>query len=297
MLFVLKKAEAELHSIEKGFLSRSEKERVEANKQLIAAWDKIIPSHEILNYPFDSIKEVSIIRPDDKKFMLITWNLHRDDGTHNYFGYLLINNSKTLKKGLFKKEVINAYEHFKLMDVSATVKNPETYVGYPNKWFGMLYYDMIECDGYYTLLGYDPNDKLVRRKFVDALYFKSDGTPVFGKDVFRFPKKNPKRLMFEYSSEVSMSMKYNDKKHMIIYSHLGPAKEGDLLQGLPQFYGPDGSYDALEMKKDKWEVIEDIDTKNDKSKTDNLWNDPKKPSNKKHKKALPGNKGDLKKMK
>lgn len=83
--------------------------------------------------------------------------------------------------------------------------------------------------------------------------------------------------MFEYSSEVSMSLRYNDKMDMIVYNHLSPRKEGNVLEGLPQYYGPDGSFDGLEMKKDKWVVIEDIDVRNEKTKNDRAKKpDPKK---------------------
>lgn len=276
-LYIFKQAERELSQIQKGFLSRIESERVNTNKQFIAVWDKIINDPAILNYPFDSIKEVSILSPKNKKFKLVTWNLNKDDGTQAYFGYLLVNNSKRIKKSWLKHETIESYEAFKLLDRSAQVKSPESYIGKPEKWFGMLYTQLIECDGFYTLIGWDGNDKLTTRKFIDALYFKSDGSPVFGKDIFRFSRKNPKRLMFEYSSEVSMSLKYVERKNQIVYSHLAAREEGGVLDGQFQYYGPDGSFDALELRKDKWVTVEDIDARNEKSKHDNEAKpDPKK---------------------
>ena len=265
----LKIAEREIIQIEKGFNSRKESTRIEANKKLIAAWESIIDDPKILTYPFDSIKGISILSPRDKKFKLITWNLNKDDGTEAFFGYLVVNNSKRIKKGFFKHETIEEYEHFKLTDKSFEIKNPETFIGTTEKWFGMLYTSLIECDGYYTLIAWDGNSKLITRKFIDVLYFKPDGTPVFGKDVFKFPKKNPRRLMFEYSSEVTMSVKYNEKRNQITYSHLAPREEGNLLEGQFQYYGPDGSFDALELRKDKWVTIEDIDARNAKNKNDN----------------------------
>ncbi|MBA3682549.1 MAG: hypothetical protein H0W73_15495 [Bacteroidetes bacterium] len=265
----LRLAEKEIIKIEKGFNSRKEVDRIEANKKLIAAWDAIIDDPKILSYSFDSIKGISILSPKDKKFKLITWNLNKEDGTEAYFGYLVVNNSKRIKKGLFKHETIEAFEHFKLNDKSFEIKNPETYIGTTAKWFGMLYTSIVECDGYYTLIAWDGNSKLITRKFIDVLYFKPDGTPVFGKDVFKFPKKNPRRLMFEYSSEVTMSLKFNEKRNQIVYSHLAPKQEGSLLEGMYQYYGPDGSFDALELKKDKWVTVEDVDVRNDKNKNDN----------------------------
>lgn len=261
-------AERQLIKIEKGFNSRKENDRIEANKKFIAAWDVIVSDKNILDYSFDSLKGVSILFPKNNKFKLITWNLNRDDGTHTFFGYLLVNNSKRIKKGFLKHETIEAYEHFKLSDKSWQIKNPETYIGTTDKWFGMLYTQLIECDDFYTLIAWDGNDKLTQRKFIDVLYFKPNGEAVFGKDVFKFPRKNPRRLMFEYSSDVSMSLKFNEKKNQIVYSHLAPREEGTILEGQFQYYGPDGSFDALELRKDKWVTLEDIDARNEKNKND-----------------------------
>lgn len=262
--FIFKQTENELKDLQKKtFYSRNEKDRIEGNKEFMKTWDKIIANPKILEYPFDSLKDISILGPKDKKFKLITWNFFRDDGTHAFFGYLLVNNSKRVKTGFLKHETIEAYEYFRLIDRSPTVKYPETYIGSPDKWFGMLYTQLIECDGYYTLIGWDGNDKLTTRKFVDVLYFRSNGDAVFGKDVFNFPRKNPKRLMFEYSSEVSMSLKYNEKRNLIMYSHLAPKQIGSVLDGQYQYYGPDGSFDALELRKDKWVVIENIEANSD----------------------------------
>jgi hypothetical protein len=258
------------------FYSRKEADRMAANKEFIKAIEAIATHSEALDFPFDSIKDISTLTPKDKKFKLITWNVHKDDQTHLFFGFLMVNNSKRVRKGFMKHETITNYEYFKLIDNSGSIKNPETHIGTTDKWFGMIYYSMIECDGYYTLLGFDPNDKLISRKFIDALYFKPDGTPVFGKDIFKFPRKNPKRLMFEYSADVTMSLKYNEKTGNIVYSHLGPREEGEVLQGLPQYYGPDGSFDALYLKKGKWNLFEDADVRSGKNKKDKDYNDPTK---------------------
>jgi hypothetical protein len=283
-MYRFRQVEQELKELQKAtFYSRKESERFEANKQFISLWDGIIDNPNILNYPFDSLKDISVLTPKDKKFKLITWNIHKDDGTHAFFGFLLVNNSKRVKTGFLQHEVVKEYQYFKLLDRSAMVKSPENYIGTPDKWFGMLYTQVIDCDNYYTLIGWDGNDKLTQRKFVDVLYFKSNGDPIFGKDVFKFPRKNPKRLMFEYSQEVTMSIKYNEKRGLIIYNHLVPRQRDGVLEGQYQFYGPDAQFDALEMKNDKWVVIEDIEANSDIA--------PVKQSKKnKRKKLMPGTK-------
>lgn len=260
------------HVAQRVFLSKNEKNKFEANKQFIAIWNEVLKDGKSMQYPFDSLKkDVSLLMAPDKKFRIITWNIIKEDQTHAFFGFIQVNNSKTIKKGIFKKETTAQYEVFPLLDKSATVKTPENYISDPSKWFGMLYVDCIKSDEeFYTLIAWDGNDKLTQRKFIDILSFKPDGTPVFGKDVFKFPGKFAKRIMFEYASEVAMSLKYNDNRKQIIFSHLAPNGLDPTLEGQFQYYGPDGSFDALEMKKGRWVYEPAIDIRKDKDKTDNV---------------------------
>jgi hypothetical protein len=268
------------HIQERVFFSKKETNRFEANRQFIALWNEILKDEKSMLYPFDSIREVSRLMAPDKKFRIITWNMLKEDQTHAFFGFIQVNNSKTIKKGLFKKETTSQYEAFTLLDKSTTVKNPENHVSDPSKWFGMLYYDVIKSDDdFYTLFGWDGNNKLTQRKFIDILSFKSDGTPIFGKDVFKIPGKFAKRVMFEYAGEVAMSLKYNANRKQIIYSHLAPNTLDPTLEGQYQYYGPDGSFDALSMKKGNWVYEPAIDIRKDKDKTD----DVKKPDPNKQK--------------
>ncbi len=257
--------------IPKVFFSKKASNKTEGNKRFIAFWNEILKDEKSLLFPFDSLKkDVSILMSPDKKFRIITWNIEREDATHAYFGFIQVNNSKTIKKGLFKKTTTYSYDLFSLVDKSATVTNPESYIGEPSKWFGMLYVDVIKSDDdFYTLIGWDGHSKLTQRKFIDVLTFKPDGTPVFGKDVFKIPNKFTKRVMFEYASEVAMSLKYNSSRQQIIFSHLAPNTIDPILQGQTQYYGPDGSFDALYMKKGRWVYQADIDIRKDKDKNDN----------------------------
>ena len=259
------------HIKERVFYSKKEARRFDANKEFLTLWNVILANEKSMYYPFDSLrKDVSILLSPDEKFRIITWDMRKDDQTFFYFGFIQVNNSKTTKKGLFKKETVSQYEFFPLLDRSAGVKTPENYVADPTKWFGMLYTDVIKSDDeFYTLIGWDGNDKLTQRKFIDILSFKPDGTPVFGKDVFKFPGKFAKRVMFEYASEVAMSLKYNTGRKQIIFSHLAPNTPDPLLEGQYQYYGPDGSFDALAMKKGKWVYEPAIDIRKDKDKNDN----------------------------
>jgi hypothetical protein len=262
------------------FFSKKESNRFSANKDFLNYWNQVLSDEKSFLYPFDSLKEISRLVSPDKKFRIITWNINKEDGSHAFFGFIQLNHSKVIKKSLFKKSIQTEYKYYQLTDKSGAVKTPENYIGDPTKWFGMLYYEIIQSDDdYYTLLAWDGNDKLTQRKFIDILYFKEDGTPVFGKDVFSYPGKFAKRIMFEYASEVSMSLKYNKNRKQLIFSHLAPKVPDATLENQFQYYGPDGSFDALNIKKGKWIYEPAIDIRKEKDKND----DVKKPDPNKQK--------------
>jgi len=250
--------ELKLQSLQnKLFSTKIDSLKVKYNKEFLAVLDTVLSAELSFYYPFDSLTQIARLTSPDNKFRIINWNIYKGDGAYFYFGFLQSFVSKDGK-----------YEYFKLVDRSAGIKNPETYIGEPDKWFGMLYYGkIIKNEDYYTLLAWDGNDKITQKKFIEILYFKDNGDPVFGKDVFKMPKKNPRRIVFEYSSEITMSLKYNEDKRMIVFDHLAP--KDPFMEGQYQFYGPDFSYDAFDYSKGKWKFIPDIDIKNIKNKNDN----------------------------
>lgn len=253
-----RKKEDSLRILErKMFFSKDDTAKFRANLKFLDQMEVLLNNTASFNFPFDSLKEIGKLTSPDKKFRLIHWNIPKKDGTHHYSGFIQVLNSKT-----------NKYDVFELSDKSTTIKSPETHAGDYSKWFGMLYYSVIPCDDYYILLGWDGNDKTIARKFIDVLYFKNDLIPWFGKDVFKMRKKNPKRVMFEYSAELVMSLKYHSDKRMIIFDHLAP--KDPMLTGQFQFYGPDFSYDGFQYRHGKWVFEEDVDVKNPRNKNDNV---------------------------
>lgn len=275
---VIKKIQEMEHQLKKlapyAFQSKNEQQRIDSNKVFFQRMKELLSLPSSFNYPLDSLKnDVSILQNKEKTFRIITWNLPKNDGTHVYFGFIQ-------HWYIPSKNEPPQYKLHVLTDVSDRIKkNPETYVGTPQKWFGMLYYQLIEAKDYWILLGWDGHEKLVQRKFIDVLYFKKDGTPVFGKDVFKLPKKNPKRVMFQYSADVTMVLRYEPSKKAIVFSHLSPESDDPYMKEQYQFYGPDGSFDAFVREKDKWKLVEDIDIRN----PEKPYHPSKKPDPKKQK--------------
>jgi hypothetical protein len=61
-----------------------------------------------------------------------------------------------------------------------------------------------------------------------------------------------------------MTCKFNETVNAIVFDHLSPPKSSQI--GQFQFYGPDGSFDGLQLIKGKWILVPDIFVTNSKTK-------------------------------
>lgn len=255
----LKKIALKIHK------SPTDKDRTDANGQFITILEKTLMIEHSFEYPFDSLKTIGRLVSPDNKFKIYNWNLPYNNGTYEYFGFIQVFNKKT-----------NKTELYKLTDKSSEIENPFTEICSNDRWFGALYYKIIlkkvKKQRYYTLLGWDGNDNFSTKKLIDVLYFNEQGEPQFGAPIFEAGNITAMRIIFEFSKEITMSLKYekqfekhNRKRHwMIVFDHLAPKDTS--LKGQFQHYGPDGSIDAFIWKKKKWKYIEDIDARNPKEK-------------------------------
>jgi hypothetical protein len=254
------------------------------NQQLLSTFEAVLNTPNSFDYPFDSLgilNYISLLYSPDKKFRIITWNLPKADGTYEYYGFIQEKYLQKTKKGLLKNQTTEVMQLYPLIDKSSEIKNPENTISDNKKWFGMLYYKIIEKKSkgkkYYTLLAWDGNDKLSCKKIIDVLTFDFNGTPRFGADIFNMQKKYPKRVIFEYSANCSMSLRYSSKKDSIVFDHLSPTSPQ--LEGQYQYYCNDMSYDGFGFKKGKWNYGTDLNAINDRDEKDKIYIDPRKPNN------------------
>lgn len=196
--------------------------------------------------PFAQLKNMGKLASSDGKLRLFNWNVPLKDGKHLYHCLLLY---KQKKEPVF----------FELSMPESPVKdiNPRKALG-AEFWYGALYYEIIPvkkgAKTYYTLLGWSGNDRLSTRKMIDVLHFSGKrvklGAPIF-------EMENPQyRVVFEYSEEVRMGLGFEEEKQRIVFDHLAPIHQD--LEDQFQFYGPDGSYNALVWQKSKWVLDADI---------------------------------------
>jgi hypothetical protein len=131
-------------------------------------------------------------------------------------------------------------------------------------WYGALYYDIIPFSyggkTMYAVLGLDLNGMFTNGKVVDILSFGKDGEICFGAPVINMGGRIMSRKLFTYSSEVTMMLRFDSLNKRIVFDHLSPADPS--FTGVYQYYGPDSSYDALELRDGIWWLVEDIDLRN-----------------------------------
>jgi hypothetical protein len=233
-----------------------EAHRVNANYSFIKTLVGTLKQKGSFSYPFDSLyNTISIQKSPDNKFRIFSWFVMSDDGSFRFYGALQMNNHDKL-------------ELYPFTDNFAKMETPEDSTLTPQKWYGAVYYTIIPVNAsvdnkpYYILLGWKGSSHQSTKKVIDVLSF-DEGKPVFGLPVFSNKDKGDKfkkRVIFSYTSEVSMLLRYVKEKGTIVFDHLVPPNEK--LKNMPTLYGPDLTYDAYKLKKGKWYLEENIDLKN-----------------------------------
>jgi len=289
--------------------------KYEANEKFKVLLEKTFHEKDSFTYPFDSVKTLSSQTSPDNKFKIITWGIARENGTYEYFGYLLFPDNKHYPN----KFLI-------LTDNTEKIKSPETQITDNANWYGAIYYRIVmtryQGKKYYTLLGWKGNNLITTKKVLEVLSFRSSGTPVFGAPLFRKYKDKTTRVIFEYSSQATMLLRYEKqmvhvitkpahtsshkvnpkdrnsgkamkathrteakqktiKTNMILFDRLSPidprtSKYAVELEGQYQFYAPETNVlDAFVFTNGKWIFTKDIDARNPEKKKINPKDLPK----------------------
>lgn len=200
---------------------------------------------ESFTYPFSKLTTVGFVDSPDNEVRIVNWNIEQQDQTQKYHCFIM----KRTKTGI---------EVTELKENPESPPRPEGIVDSEN-WYGALYYKIISKEKgskkVYVLLGWDGNNSASTIKLIDVLYF-AGSNPKLGSPIFKMNNTTAKRVFFEHSKKVSISVKYEPEYDRIIYDHLSP--ETPALAGFYSFYVPDLSYDALYFKDNKWVLKEDV---------------------------------------
>lgn len=253
----------------------AEKEKI--NAQLLDDFNQLLAMPGSFDVSLNELsKDIGILTSPDNKFRIIHWNIGKSDGTYEYFGFIQSYYTEVTKTSAFHKTKKTTLQLYPLIDKSAEIKNPDNAITDNKKWYGALYSRIIEKEyhgkTYYTLLGWDGNDKFSQKKIIEVLTFDQKGVPHFGADIFNYERKYPKRVIFEYSASCTMSLRYSAKKDSIVFGHLAPIEPQ--LEGQYQYYCNDMSSDGFGFHKGKWNYGADINALNDKDDRDKMYHDP-----------------------
>jgi hypothetical protein len=237
-------------------------ERKSANYQFIKTLVTALKIPNSFLFPFDSVKTISILNSPDNRFRIFSWHIMNMDGSYRFYGAVQINTGGALKM-------------FPLEDYSPLLKNPEDSVTDNSKWYGAQYYKIIRVDAplpYYVLLGWKGNNDRSTKKVIDVISFKND-KPQLGLSVFDEKGKSHKRIIFEYTRQASMLLRYVPEQNLIVFDNLAPPDKKS--KDKPETYGPDLSYNGFRLKNGRWEYVDNLDMRNVPNAHDAEYIDPK----------------------
>ena len=234
--------------------AETEAEKRLANTAFITNLTEVLQYEKSFKFPFDSLPTIARILSPDNTFRIFNWLLKKDNGAYEYYAIVHYHNIKRKR-----------YEIIPLVDNSANIRNVEQEDLDAKNWYGGIYYQIayIKKIGrkYYTLLAWDGNDGYSTKKIIDVLYFSGKNKIKFGLPIFKKNKKeSQKRVIIEYDAKTSVSVRYQEKEKRIVFNHLVPPKKD--LEGLEEYYIPEGTFNSYQYNKGKWLLEEDIDIRN-----------------------------------
>lgn len=204
-------------------------------------------------FSFDSIQTAPILYPADSSFRIFTWHYTLNDADYRQKGVLQLNTPDGTPK------------FFPLFDVSDYTDEPQDSIRDNRNWIGAVYYKILQQEALgkkvYFLFGYDENNSLTTRKWIETLTFNENGEPVFGGNFFRIPYNSvftqaSRRYLMEYKSGSRARLNYDEEEGMIIMDFLvSETAEPDKRYTLV----PGGDYSGLVWKNGAWEYIARLD--------------------------------------
>jgi hypothetical protein len=204
-----------------------------------------------MDFPWTKLNRIGVVNSEDGKLRVFTWQVADDPNHYRYFGYIQV---------ALKKRRIRVYP---LVDNHRAQRNLKRLEQSVEDWYGKLYYRIVtrkfKRKTCYTLLGMDFNNSRSIIKTIEAVVIQRN-KPQFQKELFFDGIDNVDRLVFEYSSQVSMTVNYDPNLDMITFDHLVPFHP--IYKGTYEFYGPDGSFDGIEFVSGRWVYREDLDARN-----------------------------------
>ncbi len=140
-----------------------EPQRYNASYKFIRTLVSALKTPYSFNFPFDSLKSISIQPSSDKRFRIFSWHVMNADGSYRYYGTVQMNNPD------------GKLQMFPLVDYTSEFKKPADSVTTNDKWYGAQYYRIISVlnnvkTPYYILLGWKGNNVKSTKKVIDVIH-------------------------------------------------------------------------------------------------------------------------------
>ncbi|HLW05943.1 MAG TPA: hypothetical protein VKY45_00150, partial [Marinilabiliaceae bacterium] len=131
--------------------SRNDERKIELSDQIASRLSPLLKEPSFFTNSFSGLEKLSTLISPDGEFKVCTWNVEFQDGRNVFNG------------GVAVRDIKNNTIHFSaLNDSRNTITSPEGVSLSPSKWYGAVYYDLVETvykkNKYYTLLGYNAKD-------------------------------------------------------------------------------------------------------------------------------------------
>jgi hypothetical protein len=227
--------------------AKTDDNKISINDRFSSLMEKTLNEPTIFDYNFAELATIGCIDSPDGEVRIVNWNIEQEDESQRYFAYVLKRDIKKSKHEVF------ALTH----NIYSELKPAETLDA--DNWYGALYYKIIpEIKGskkYYTVLGWNAATKESNMKLIDVISF-SGNTLKLGAAIFKIENNTLKRVFFEHSKKVTISLKWEPEYKRIIFDHLSP--ETPSMIGFYEFYVPDMTYDAFVFEDGKWLFKEDV---------------------------------------
>ncbi|MGZ2368492.1 hypothetical protein ACXR6G_01740 [Ancylomarina sp. YFZ004] len=211
---------------------------------------KVLRKKGSFSYPFNEIVNLGKVTSSDEQLRIFSWNYTIESGAYRYFALLQKVDGR-------KIALIELYQNLNVKESMVSKLSAD-------QWLGALYYQIVPFKhnkrSLYLLLGWDGNKNRTSKKVIETIGFSKTGEPELGLPVINWRGKRLSRVVFEYSKQVQMKLKYYKRENCVVFDHLSPSESRYNNQF--EYYGPDFSYDALEFKNGIWNLVEEFDVKN-----------------------------------
>jgi hypothetical protein len=226
--------------------------RISINDSIRMIIGKYAKSDTVFTSRFTNLRYLGQITSPDSLLKILTWNLVLENEPGRYYCYFIRKEGQGKENKVYS--LTTAYKDKPVMTDTTYTRSD---------WYGALYYDLksyvTDNKQCWIMLGLDYGNPEISKKIIEVLSFTPNDSIVFGRKWFSPGEGVKYRAIFEYASNAAMSLKFKSDSS-IVFDHLvpfSPSKKDDR-----QFYGPDYSIDAYNLKDGMWKLVLNVDERN-----------------------------------